>query len=89
MSAADNVTPIRDLHSEMNDIVEDLYAIRSDIPADGLEEGYLLSAQTQQDLRRAIAQLREAFRILEHARDYEDPIYNAYCNAREPEEEAR
>lgn len=81
--SADNVTPIRDLHGEVASLTDELYRIVGGIPADGLTEGYLLSAQTQEDLRRAIPLLEEALRLLEHAQDHEDPLYNAYCHARE------
>ena len=83
-----NVTPIRDLHGEMCDLIAELYEIGGNIPADGLEEGYLLSAETQRDLRRAISLLQEALQTLEHARDYEDQLYNSYYDARHPEEGA-
>lgn len=85
---ADNVTPIRNLHGEMSDLIDELYETAGNIPADGLEEGYFLSAQTQLDLRRVISQLQESLQILERARDYEDALYNSYYDARHPEEAA-
>jgi hypothetical protein len=79
--SVDNVTPIRDLHEEAASLARELYRIIPDIPGDGLELGYLLSASTQEDLRRAIPLLEEALRLLEHARDHEDPLFTAYCEA--------
>ncbi len=80
MSAADNVTPIRDWHEEARERIDGLNAAISNLASDDLAPGYRMPVQTVVDLRRICRLLDEAMELLDAAVERDDAPYNEYCD---------
>jgi hypothetical protein len=78
--SADNVTPIRDWHSEARERIEGLVDAIDSLPADDLAPGYKLPIQTVVDLRRICRLLDEALDLLDGAVERDNAPYNEYCD---------